>query len=291
MDGGLPMSVLYDIAGPKARRRHAIAGVITVVALLLAAAAVIWKLAVEDQFTADKWEVFVTPAYVEILGQAVLDTVRIAAISIVLAVIFGVLFGVAKLSDHAPVRAVAWTVVEFFRAVPLLLLIIFIWFWGFNTRTEIIAPLVIGLTLYNGSVLAEVFRAGINAVPKGQVEAAYALGMRKTAVMRIVQLPQAVKIMTPSIISQCVVVLKDTSLGYYILAPGLTTAGRAIWREFDNRLATAIVLAAIYIVLNVILSRIGMYVQKRLTESKTVQAVDLEPARSGAHHGGGPTAR
>lgn len=280
------MSVLYDIAGPRARRRHAIAGVATIIGLVLLAAAVVWKLAVEDQFTADKWEVFTTPAYLEILGRAVLDTLRVAVISIVLSVFFGVFFGVAKLSDHAPVRAVAWTVVEFFRAVPLLLLIIFIWFWGFDTRVGIIAPLVIGLTLYNGSVLAEVFRAGINAVPRGQVEAAYALGMRKSAVMRIVQLPQAIKIMTPSIISQCVVVLKDTSLGYYILAPGLTTVGREIWREFDNRLATAIVLAAIYIVLNVILSRIGVYVQKRLTESKTVQAVDLEPARTGVHHGG-----
>ncbi|SKB03188.1 amino acid ABC transporter permease [Aeromicrobium choanae] len=280
------MSVLYDIAGPRARRRHAIAGVVTIIGLVLLAAAVVWKLAVEDQFTSDKWEVFITPDYMKIIGRAVLDTLRVAVISIVLSVFFGVFFGVAKLSDHAPVRAVAWTVVEFFRAVPLLLLIIFIWFWGFDTRVGIIAPLVIGLTLYNGSVLAEVFRAGINAVPRGQVEAAYALGLRKSAVMRIVQLPQAIKIMTPSIISQCVVVLKDTSLGYYILAPGLTTVGREIWREFDNRLATAIVLAAIYIVLNVILSRIGVYVQKRLTESKTVQAVDLEPARTGADHGG-----
>lgn len=281
------MSVLYDIAGPRARRRYAIAGVITVIGLVLLLAAVIWKLASEDQFTAEKWEVFSTPAYLELIMWATFDTVRIAAISIVLSVIFGVVFGVAKLSDHAPVRAVAWVVVEFFRAVPLLLLIIFIWFWSYNTQIGIISPLVLGLTLYNGSVLAEVFRAGINAVPRGQVEAAYAVGLRKSAVMRIVQLPQAVKIMTPSIISQCVVVLKDTSLGYYILAPGLTTTGREIWREFDNRLATALVLAAIYIVLNVILSRIGVYVQKRLTESRTVVAVDLEPARTGAHHGGG----
>ncbi|MFS0884644.1 amino acid ABC transporter permease [Aeromicrobium sp. 179-A 4D2 NHS] len=275
------MSVLYDVAGPRARRRHAIAGVLTVVALVLLALGIVWKLGSEGQFSAEKWEVFATPAYLELIGRAILDTLLVAVLSIVLAVVFGVLFGVAKLSDHRPVRVVAWSVVEFFRAVPLLLLIIFIWFWGFDTRVGVIAPLVLGLTLYNGSVLAEVFRAGINAVPQGQVEAAYALGMRKTAVTRMIQLPQAIKIMTPAIISQCVVVLKDTSLGYYILAPGLTTIGREIWREFDNRLATAIVLAAIYIVLNVILSRIGVYVQRRLTESKTVHAVDLESARAG----------
>ncbi|MCL3837405.1 amino acid ABC transporter permease [Aeromicrobium duanguangcaii] len=276
------MSVLYDVAGPRARRRHAIAAVLTIAGLVLALIGIIWKLQMEGQFTADKWEVFSTPVYLELIGRAILDTLRIAVLSIVLAVVFGVVFGVAKLSDHRPIRVFAWCVVEFFRAVPLLLLIIFIWFWGFDTRDDIIAPLVLGLTLYNGSVLAEVFRAGINAVPQGQVEAAYALGMRKTAVTRIVQLPQAVKIMTPAIISQCVVVLKDTSLGYYILAPGLTTLGREIWREFDNRLATALVLAAIYIVLNVILSRVGVYVQRRLTESQTVKPVDLESARAGA---------
>ena len=81
------------------------------------------------------------------------------------------------------------------------------------------------LTLYNGAVLAEVFRAGINAVPKGQSEAAYAIGMRKSQVMNIILLPQAVKIMIPAIISQCVVALKDTSLGYLIAAPGLTRVG------------------------------------------------------------------
>src|SRR5690606_815535 len=136
--------------------------------------------------------------YLEMLGKATLATVGTAALAIVLALFIGVVFGVAKVSDHRPVRWASWVFVEFFRAVPLLILIYFIWYFAFETRIGIIAPLVIGLMLYNGSVLAEVFRAGINAVPKGQVEAAYALGMRKSAVMRIVQLPQAIKIMTPA---------------------------------------------------------------------------------------------
>ena len=113
------------------------------------------------------------------------------------------------------------------------MLILFIWTVQGN-QLDTIVPLVIGLTLYNGSVLAEVFRAGVNAVPKGQAEAAYAIGMRKGQVMRIIQLPQAVKIMLPAIVSQCVVALKDTSLGFYILAPGLTVAGREIWRTFPT---------------------------------------------------------
>ena len=104
--------------------------------------------------------------------------------------------------------------VEFFRAVPVLLLMVFIWYLiGINRDGASFWAVVIALTLYNGAVLAEVLRAGVNAVPKGQREAAYAIGMRKSQVMNIVLLPQAVKIMLPAIISQCIVALKDTALG------------------------------------------------------------------------------
>ncbi len=283
------MSVLYDIPGPRARRRNRIIAIATVVGIVAVVALVLRQLQVGGQLTGEKWEVFVTPRYLEMLAVATLATLGTAALAIVFALVVGVFFGVAKLSDHRPVRMFAWTFVEFFRAVPLLILIYFIWYFAYETRIDIIAPLVIGLVLYNGSVLAEVFRAGINAVPKGQVEAAYALGLRKTAVMRIVQLPQAIKIMTPALISQCIVALKDTSLGYIMLAPGLTKTGRDLWRTFDNRLATALVLAAIYIILNLIIARIGVYVQRRLTESKTVKPVDLESVRMGAP-GLGPNA-
>lgn len=283
------MSVLYDIPGPRARRRNRIIAIATVIGIVAVVALVLRQLQVGGQLTGEKWEVFVTPRYLEMLAMATLATLGTAALAIVFALVVGVVFGVAKLSDHRPVRMLAWTFVEFFRAVPLLILIYFIWYFAYETRIDIIAPLVIGLVLYNGSVLAEVFRAGINAVPRGQVEAAYALGLRKTAVMRIVQLPQAIKIMTPALISQCIVALKDTSLGYIMLAPGLTKTGRDLWRTFDNRLATALVLAAIYIILNLIIARIGVYVQRRLTESKTVKPVDLESARMGAP-GLGPNA-
>ena len=150
-----------------------------------------------------------------------------------------------KLSDHAWIRWPSCLVVEFFRAVPVLLLMIFIFFsYGIGEGFGSYWSVVIALTLYNGAVLAEVFRAGINAVPSGQAEAAYALGMRKTQVMTSILLPQGVKIMLPAIISQCVVALKDTSLGYYILAPGLTAVGKQIYGEFQNQVQTAIVVAS-----------------------------------------------
>lgn len=269
------MSVLFDVPGPKSRRRHRIISGLTVVVLGAILVAVLWRFHDQGQFAYRLWEPFVTPAYIEVLVSATIDTLIAAALAIVGALVFGVVFGVGKLSDHAWIRWPCWAVVEFFRAVPLLILIVFIWSI-YRFQLELLAPLVFGLILYNGSVLAEIFRAGINAVPKGQVEAAYAVGMRKNQVVRIIQLPQAIKIMLPSIISQCIVALKDTSLGYIIVAPGLTYAGRSIWREFGNHLQAGIVMALIYIVLCLLLDLLGHYVQRRLVSSGTVKAVKLK---------------
>ncbi len=263
-------SVLYDNPGPRTIARHRIYSVIASLALLAVAAAVVWRMYDTGQFDPALWEPFVTPAYVEvILVDGLLKTLEMAFFSVIFAVVFGLVFGVGKLSDHAWVRWPCWVVVEFFRAVPLLLLITFIFFaYGVGGGIGSFWSVVIGLTLYNGSVLAEVFRAGINAVPRGQSEAAYAIGMRKTQVMTIILLPQAVKIMLPSIISQMVVALKDTSLGAYILAPGLTRVGKAIYGEFGNQFQTVIVIAAIYIVVNLILTWIATLIQKRFVGEK-----------------------
>ena len=182
------------------------------------------------QFDYELWEPFVTPDYIRaLLVDGLLKTLQMAFFSVILAVVFGTILGVGKLSDHASVRWLCWAVVEFFRAVPVLMLMIFLYF-GYGAGPgglDAFWCVVIALTLYNGSVLAEVFRAGILAVPRGQSEAAYAIGMRKTQVMTQILLPQAVKIMLPAIISQCVVALKDTSLGYAITAPGLTFVGKS----------------------------------------------------------------
>ena len=137
------------------------------------------------------WEPFLTPAYIQVLlVDGLLKTLQMAFLSIIFAVVFGLVFG--KLSDHAFGRWPCCLVVEFFRAVPLLLLIIFIFYaFGIGDGFDSYWSVVFGLTLYNGSVLAEVFRAGIQAVPNGQGEAAYAIGMRKTQVMTSCCSPRA----------------------------------------------------------------------------------------------------
>jgi glutamate transport system permease protein len=269
MEGRLMSSVLFDAPGPRARVRHRIYTVISALIILGLLYLAFRQLNRRGQFAYDLWEPFVTPRIINVLLVGLGQTVLAAVIAISLSVCFGAIFGIGKLSEHRVLRWPSWLVVEFFRAVPLLMLIIATWYWlGAKTGPTAFWSLVIGLTLYNGAVLAEVFRAGINALPKGQSEAAYAIGMRKSQVMRIVLVPQAVKIMLPAIINQAVTALKDTTLGYAITAPGIVYAAKPVYGEFRNILQTAIVLALVFVIVNLILARIATYLERRLAGGK-----------------------
>jgi glutamate transport system permease protein len=268
-------TVLYDHPGPRTVARHRLYAALGLVLLAFPVAFLLWRMYDTGQFTYAKWEPFLTPAYIEaLLVDGLWQTLQMAVLSILFAVVFGLVFGAGKLSDHRWISWPSWLVVEFFRAVPVLLLMVFIFLtYGVGDGFGSYWSVVFALTLYNGSVLAEVFRAGVNAVPAGQGEAAYAIGMRKNQVMRLVLLPQAVKIMLPAIISQMVVALKDTSLGFYILAPGLTAVGKAIYGEFKNQVPTVIVIASIYIVVNLILTWLATRIQRRLVGDQGVLLV------------------
>ena len=208
-------SVLYDLPGPNAIRRHRIAGGIGALGIAAILGLVLFRLGQEGQLSADTWEFLAVPETYVALWEGLLDTLQVAAVAIALALGLGTLLAVARLSDTRLVRWPAVVVVEFFRAVPLLLLILFI-FLGFSAQIGRFWSLALALMLYNGSVLAEIFRAGILSVPRGQSEAGYAIGLRKAQVQRLVLVPQAVRIMLPAIISQSVVALKDSALGSII---------------------------------------------------------------------------
>ena len=259
-------SVLYDHPGPRTVARHRVYTLLALLAVAVLLGLLVWRMWDRGQFAYELWEPFVTPAFVvALLVDGLWQTLQMALLSVTFAVVLGLVLGVGKLSEHAWVRWPSWAFVEFFRAVPVLLLMIFIYFtYGVGDGFGDYWSVVLALTLYNGSVLAEVFRAGVGAVPAGQAEAAYAIGLRKSQVMTIVLLPQAVKIMLPAIISQMVVALKDTSLGYYITAPGLTFIGKQIYQEFDNQLPTVLVVAALYIGVNLALTWVATQVQRRL---------------------------
>jgi glutamate transport system permease protein len=268
--------VLFDAPGPKTVARHRIYTVVATVLLLVAVAYVVKRLNDAGQFAYALWEPFVTPRIVRAIGDAWLDTLTMAVLAVLGALVFGVVFGVAKLSEHKPVRWVGWLVVEFFRAVPVIMLMTFTFYAIFDSlaiERGAYWSVVLSLTVYNGAVLAEVFRAGVNALPRGQAEAAYAIGLRKTQVMNLVLLPQAVKIMIPAIISQCVVALKDTSLILIVFPIGLTKVLKQLPLSFHNLVPTTLVIAGLYIVTNLVLTAIATWAQRRFVGEKEILQV------------------
>ena len=264
-------NVLFDAPGPRARMRHRIYSGLF---LLAVAGLLFWiyrKFDEAGQFEPEIWERLFSDGVWEELLSGLSYTLRAAGIAIVTSVIFGFLVATARLSERRWISVPAVAIVEFFRAIPLLLLLIFLFVFiqqnaDLERETTSLVALVGGLTLYNGAVLAEVFRAGIQAVPRGQSEAAYAIGMRKTQVMTLILTPQAVRFMLPAIISQCVVILKDTSLGAVAFAygPELVRAGRLISTYVGSSLMTYLLVAAIFIAMNSILSALAYWTERRL---------------------------
>ena len=273
-------SVLFDAPGPKTRARHRLYSVLFAVGFAALLAWVTLKLNASGQFEPEIYQELSQPNVWDAIGTGVLATVKAAVLGIVLAVVLGAALAVARLSDHAFVSYPAAVVVQFFRAVPLLLLIIvlftFLSMQGVDSEIASLTALVAGLTLYNGAVLAEVFRAGINAVPRGQGEAAYAIGMRKTQVMSIVLMPQAVRYMLPAIISQCVVVLKDTSLGFIVIYPETLRQAKSIAEFVNNNLITYLLVAVIYIALNSAVSALATWLERRMAQRGRTAAETIE---------------
>lgn len=265
-------TVLYDAPGPATRRRHQIYSVLFALVFVAILVWIFVKLDDAGEFEQRIFDGLSRTNVWEAIWEGVQATLKAAGLAIVLAIVLGLLLAIGRLSDHAWIRMPCRLVVEFFRAVPVLLLIIFAFGLlagrGLDTETRGLIAVVAGLTLYNGAVLAEVFRAGVQAVPRGQGEAAYAIGMRKSQVMGIVLLPQAIRYMLPAIISQCVVALKDTSLGFVAAYVELYAEGRQIALFLHNQLMVWGLIALIYIVMNNIVSEIATLLEKRLARGR-----------------------
>ncbi len=277
--------VLYDVPGPRARRRVLISSVVGGLLLLVLLGLAARRLADNGQFERELYEPFFTePQLYARLREGLTNTLKAAAFALVLAMVVGILLAFGRLSSLPLLRIPAVAVIEFFRGVPLLLLI-FGLFLAFPIALGIelpaIAALVIALTLYNGAVIAEIVRAGILAIPKGQSEAALAVGMGRGQTLRLVLLPQAVRIMLPALVSQLVVLLKDTSLGFVIGFAELLRTGQQLVQVLNNPLQMYLAIALIYIVINSLLSLLAGYLEGR--QRRTVgSTAALAPTEKGA---------
>ncbi|MFJ3582176.1 amino acid ABC transporter permease [Streptomyces sp. NPDC090127] len=299
-------TVLYDVPGPRAKRRN----LLYTLLFLIAFAAVVWwvlvSLAGKDQLEADKWEPFVTDSRVwtTYIFPALENTLIAAGLSMVIALPLGAILGIGRLSDHRWVRGVAGTVVEFFRAIPVLILMLFAnaaysEFTDVSPESRPLYAVVTGLVLYNASVLAEVVRAGILSLPRGQTDAAKAIGMRKGQTMSHVLLPQSVTAMLPALVSQLVVIVKDTALGGAMLGfSELLASVRPMSANYGaNTIASFTVVAVIFVILNFALTTFAGRLERRLRRAKkstgAVVGVDAveDLNRPGEHLGPGDTTK
>lgn len=267
-------TVLYDAPGPRALLRNR---VITATTLLTAAgivAVVLAELNTKGQLAAAKWEPFTTAnLWRTYILPGAEGTLSAAALSIGLALALGVMLAVGRMSSGAPIRWLCTAVVEFFRAVPVLILMVFAYFVYalhdvFPANQLALAGVVTGLTLYNAAVIAEIVRAGVHSLPRGQSEAAAALGLRDSQTMRLILLPQAITAMLPVLISQLVVVLKDTAIGYQVTFVEMVRQGTVVGSQYRNYLPALLVIAALMITVNVILSGLATRLEARLRRSR-----------------------
>lgn len=282
------LSVLYDAPGPKARARNIVYTVVFAAVVAVTAWWVLSTMGDKGQLEADKWSPFVTDSRVwtTFLLPALGNTLKAAALSIIIALPLGAALGIGRLSEHWWVRVPCGAVVEFFRAIPVLLLMLFAFafYVQFTELSPDVRPLyavVTGLVLYNASVIAEIVRAGVLSLPRGQTDASKAVGMRKGQMMRHVLLPQSVTAMLPALVSQLVVIVKDTALGGYMLAfPELLRSVRPITANYGaNTIAAFTVVALIFIVLNFILTSFASWLEQRIRRGKrtTGAVVTVDP--------------
>ncbi len=266
-------SVLYDAPGPRGRIRNNVISVLAVVLFAVAAYVVYTKLSDKGQLDSAKWRPFLTAnLWKTYVLPGIQGTLMAAAISIVFAAVLGLALGVGRLSPNTAVRWACSVFVEFFRAIPVLIMMLFAYFFYasydlFPSKHLALAGVVTALTLYNGAVIAEIVRAGVRALPRGQSEAAASLGLRWGQTMRSVLLPQAITSMLPVLISQLVVVLKDSAIGYQITFVEMVRQGTVVGSAYGNYVPALIVIAALMIGMNLALSTAAVRLENRLRRS------------------------
>ncbi|WP_298752709.1 amino acid ABC transporter permease [uncultured Serinicoccus sp.] len=270
--------VLFDIPGPKARARHLLYGVLGTLVLLGLLVLVLIRMANRGQFEAAKWTPFLeSNTWTFYLLPGLLATLQAAAVAVVLSMVFGIALAMLRMSDLTPVRWASGVFVEFFRAVPVLIMMIFTWQMlvknptmvrlmdtlGLTGANATFIAVVTGLVLYNASVICEIVRNGVGSLPGGQREAGLSIGLSSAQVRRSILVPQALTSMLPALISQIVVITKDSALGYIITYPELLSRTRQLGSANANTLAAYLVAAVIFILINYAITKLAEWIEGR----------------------------
>jgi glutamate transport system permease protein len=319
----MSQSTLYDAPGPRARRITLISSIVAAVLILVGAYFLVYRpLDARGEFDMEKWGPLVDPGNENfgLLWARIWDgfqaTLIAAALAVLGSLIFGTLLAIARVQLKAmrdrrytgvaaplavvlrivtvALDALSRVFVEVFRGLPVVITIVFCWLGLPALGVELgdlLWYLVLGLVLYNTVVIAEILRSGMEGLPSGQREAAEAVGLSTGQTIRMILLPQAFRIMLPALISQLVVVLKDTSLGFIIGYEEVLRITSQIVQILNNQIQMYIVVGTIYILINYGLSKLAGYVQRRMSRGRKTKGLPVQaepPAAVGAAVGGGP---
>ena len=278
-------SVLFDAPGPRARRRVLIGSIVAGVALVGVAVLVVQRLADNGQFEGSMWGPLFNPSdesfgpLWRLLWGGMRATLAAAALAVSFSLVLGTLMAVTRITARPWYRWLVVSVIELLRGVPVVMAIFFASrvLPEVGVELSLLWYLVIGLTAYNSVVIGEIIRAGVAALPRGQTEAAYAIGLTRWGALRLILLPQAFRIMLPALISQLVVILKDTSLGAFISYEELLRRGNFAVQNLGNPLQLYLLIGALFISVNYGLGRVAVLVERRVSRGRRTPAVDAQP--------------
>ena len=257
---------LYEAPGPRTRHRVRIATAISLILVVAELAAIGYRFYITGQFAPRYWTFFAKATTWKFLLQGFAGTVRVALTAGAIALALGLLLMLGRISHLKALSAACRVVTDFFRSLPSLLLIYFFFLIvpQYGIKMSSFWMLTLPVALAASGVLAEVFRAGVNAVPKGQIEAALSLGMSPLRTTLKIVLPQAIRFVIPSLISQLVVVVKDTTVAYVVSYPDLMQNARVLITNYDALVSVYFTIAIIYILINYAINQASIYVSHRL---------------------------
>lgn len=292
-------SVLYDVPGPRQRRITLISSIVATLLVLVGAYWLVYRPLDENgQFSMELWGPLIDPSNENFnlvwqrIGTGFKNTLLAAALAIVASLIVGTGLAVLRIQLKSLVQrrftgsatpvayllrglstalsVITRVCVEVFRGLPVVITIFFVarGFPEFGITIETLWYLVIGLTIYNSVVIGEILRSGMEGLPGGQREAAAAIGLSPLQTTGLILLPQAFRIMLPALISQLVVVLKDTSLGFIISYEETLNIGKQIIGVLDNPIQVYVVIGVLFVVVNYSLSKLAQYLQRRLSRGR-----------------------
>lgn len=249
--------ILFGAPSPQARKITQVVSLIAAAGLIALAAGVVWRFHSADQLEARFWEFFAWPTTWAFLAKGLLGTLASSAMAAVIALSLGLVLLAGRLARPRIVRWPSIAVIEFLRGTPTLLLI-YVCFLvlpaaGIKLGTYWMLTLPIGLS--TAAVVAEVYRAGVLAVPRGQTDAARSLGLTEVQVFRFVVFPQALRYIVPALVAQLVIVVKDTTFGYIVTYGELMQNAKVLIANYHALVPVYLVVAVLYCLVNYAISR------------------------------------